>query len=90
MSRTLLLCFIHGFKGNDDTFREFPDVSEDIAKRSRGHPLTFLQDLKRVVTKQLPDHRVESIVYPKYETKGELAEATEAFLAWYLTSIHQQ
>ncbi|KAF4886687.1 Signal recognition particle subunit SRP54 [Colletotrichum fructicola] len=64
MSRTLLLCFIHGFKGNDDTFREFPD------------------DLKRVVTKQLPDHRVESIVYPKYETKGELAEATEAFLAW--------
>ncbi|KAI8245033.1 hypothetical protein K4K53_002920 [Colletotrichum sp. SAR 10_77] len=82
MSRTLLLCFIHGFKGNDDTFREFPDVSEDIAKRSRGHPLTFLQDLKRVVTKQLPDHRVESIVYPKYETKGELAEATEAFLAW--------
>ncbi|KAI8208467.1 hypothetical protein K4K52_001300, partial [Colletotrichum sp. SAR 10_76] len=63
MSRTLLLCFIHGFKGNDDTFREFPD------------------DLKRVVTKQLPDYRVESIVYPKYETKGELAEATEAFLA---------
>ncbi|KAF4829938.1 Signal recognition particle subunit SRP54 [Colletotrichum siamense] len=71
MSRTLLLCFIHGFKGNDDTFREFPD------------------DLKRVVTKQLPDHRVESIVYPKYETKGELAEATEAFLAWYLTLTHQ-
>ncbi|KAF3797857.1 hypothetical protein GCG54_00002402 [Colletotrichum gloeosporioides] len=70
MSRTLLLCFIHGFKGNDDTFREFPD------------------DLKRVVTKQLPDHRVESIVYPKYETKGELAEATEAFLAWYLTPTH--
>ncbi|KAL0940530.1 uncharacterized protein CTRU02_203293 [Colletotrichum truncatum] len=64
MTRTLLLCFIHGFKGNDDTFHDFPD------------------DLKRVVTKQLPDHRVESIVYPKYETKGELAEATEAFLGW--------
>ncbi|KAJ0300955.1 hypothetical protein COL516b_008131 [Colletotrichum fioriniae] len=53
MPRTLLLCFIHGFK-----------------------------DLKRSVTKQLPDHRVESIVYPQYETKGELAQATEAFLAW--------
>ncbi|KAF6811504.1 hypothetical protein CMUS01_13247, partial [Colletotrichum musicola] len=64
MSRTLLLCFIHGFKGNDDTFHDFPD------------------DLKRTVTKQLPDHRVESIVYPKYETKGELAQATDAFLAW--------
>ncbi|WYZ37667.1 hypothetical protein EsH8_II_001173 [Colletotrichum jinshuiense] len=64
MSRTLLLCFIHGFKGNDNTFHDFPD------------------DLKRTVTKQLPDHRVESIVYPQYETKGELAQATEAFLGW--------
>ncbi|KAK1981476.1 hypothetical protein LZ30DRAFT_689156 [Colletotrichum cereale] len=53
MPRTLLLCFVHGFK-----------------------------DLKRSVTKQLPDHRIESIVYPQYETKGELAQATEAFLSW--------
>ncbi|KAK1688995.1 hypothetical protein BDP55DRAFT_510040, partial [Colletotrichum godetiae] len=64
MPRTLLLCFIHGFKGNENTFYDFPD------------------DLKRSVTKQLPDHRVESIVYPQYETKGELAQATEAFLSW--------
>ncbi|KAK1634232.1 hypothetical protein BDP81DRAFT_432414 [Colletotrichum phormii] len=64
MPRTLLLCFIHGFKGNENTFHDFPD------------------DLKRSVTKQLPDHWVESIVYPQYETKGELAQATEAFLSW--------
>ncbi|OLN86181.1 hypothetical protein CCHL11_04152 [Colletotrichum chlorophyti] len=53
MTRTLLLCFIHGFKAS---FAE--------------------------LTKQLPDHRVESIVYPKYETKGELSQASEAFLSW--------
>ncbi|KAK2009779.1 hypothetical protein LZ32DRAFT_639859 [Colletotrichum eremochloae] len=64
MPRTLLLCFVHGFKGNNNTFQDFPN------------------DLKRSVTKQLPDHRVESIVYPQYETKGELAQATEAFLSW--------
>ncbi|KAK1992801.1 hypothetical protein LX36DRAFT_684696 [Colletotrichum falcatum] len=64
MPRTLLLCFVHGFKGNDNTFHDFPD------------------DLRRSVTKQLPDCRVESIVYPQYETKGELAQASEAFLAW--------
>jgi len=64
MPRTLLLCFVHGFKGNDNTFHDFPD------------------DLKRSVTKQLPDHRVKSIVYPQYETKGELAQAAEAFLSW--------
>lgn len=63
-SRVLLLCFIHGFKGSDDTFKDFPG------------------DLQRLVGKQLPDHRVESVVYPKYETKGELSQATDAFVEW--------
>ncbi|KAF3766947.1 hypothetical protein M406DRAFT_252258 [Cryphonectria parasitica EP155] len=64
MSRTLLLCFIHGFKGNDDSFGHFPE------------------DLKRTVSSELPDHRVESVVYPKYATKGELVEASGNFLEW--------
>ncbi|KAI8625919.1 hypothetical protein F5Y19DRAFT_235200 [Xylariaceae sp. FL1651] len=64
MPRTLLLCFIHGFKGDDDTFRTFPD------------------DLKSQITKQLPDDHVESVVYPKYETKGELGQCSAAFLSW--------
>ncbi|KAI2629970.1 hypothetical protein GGR54DRAFT_587157 [Hypoxylon sp. NC1633] len=64
MTRTLLLCFIHGFKGNDDTFRTFP------------------KDLKNRVSDQLPGHNVESIVYPKYETKGELGQCCSAFLSW--------
>lgn len=44
----------------------------------------MIQDLKRSVAKELPDHRVESVIYPKYETKGELAEATAQFLEWYV------
>ncbi|KAI1320591.1 hypothetical protein F5Y16DRAFT_82642 [Xylariaceae sp. FL0255] len=64
MPRTLLLCFIHGFKGDDDTFRTFPD------------------DLKAQVARQLPNDHVNSVVYPKYETKGELGQCAEAFLAW--------
>ncbi|KAM0815903.1 putative DUF676 domain-containing protein [Seiridium cardinale] len=64
MPRTLLLCFIHGFKGDDDTFQTFP------------------YDLKVQVAKKLPDHGVESVVYPKYETKGELAQSSEQFLSW--------
>ncbi|KAI1370380.1 hypothetical protein F4677DRAFT_365176 [Hypoxylon crocopeplum] len=64
MSRTLLLCFIHGFKGDDDTFRTFPS------------------DLKSRVASKLPDHNVESIVYPKYETKGELGQCCSSFLSW--------
>lgn len=64
MPRILLLCFIHGFKGNDDTFHEFP------------------YDLKKQVARELPDHKIESAVYPTYETKGELAQASQALLEW--------
>ncbi|KAF4438414.1 hypothetical protein F53441_12802 [Fusarium austroafricanum] len=60
MSRTLLLCFIHGFKGTDNTFHEFPYA----------------------VARELPNEKVESVVYPKYKTTGELAQASEAFLEW--------
>ncbi|KAI1813473.1 hypothetical protein GGS20DRAFT_478373 [Poronia punctata] len=65
MGRTLILCFLHGFKGSDNTFRTFPE------------------DLKERVSAQLPDDDVvESIVYPKYETKGELGQCSVAFLSW--------
>ncbi|KAK2068120.1 hypothetical protein P8C59_002783 [Phyllachora maydis] len=64
MKRILLLCFIHGFKGTDNTFKEFP------------------YHLRKAVADTLPDDHVESVLYPQYETKGELAASTEAFLAW--------
>ncbi|KAH8649122.1 hypothetical protein BX600DRAFT_502592 [Xylariales sp. PMI_506] len=63
--RTLLLCFIHGFKGSDDTFQSFP------------------WDLKKLVSDKLPEHNVESVVYPKYETKGELGKS------WKTNSGHR-
>ncbi|KAI1092049.1 hypothetical protein F5B19DRAFT_238342 [Rostrohypoxylon terebratum] len=64
MPRTLLLCFIHGFKGDDDTFRTFPS------------------DLQQRVAGKIPDHNVSSVVYPKYETRGELGPCSSSFLSW--------
>ncbi|KAG6355560.1 hypothetical protein INS49_003522 [Diaporthe citri] len=64
MSRTLLLCHIHGFKGNDDSFGTFPE------------------DFQKLLSSQLSDHNVESVIYPKYATKGELTEASVNFLEW--------
>ncbi|KAK2614601.1 hypothetical protein N8I77_001410 [Diaporthe amygdali] len=64
MSRTLLLCHVHGFKGDDDSFGTFPE------------------DFKRSLSSQLSDHNVESVIYPKYATKGELTEASVNFLEW--------
>ncbi|RYC61426.1 hypothetical protein CHU98_g4782 [Xylaria longipes] len=43
---------------------------------------TFPEDLKAQVAKQLPDDNVESVVYPKYETKGELGQCSVAVLSW--------
>ncbi|KAK4141393.1 uncharacterized protein C8A04DRAFT_39124 [Dichotomopilus funicola] len=62
--RVLLLVFIHGFKGTDFTFGDFP-----------AH-------LKDTVANNLPNHEVTSVVYPQYETRGELAQSTTAFLEW--------
>lgn len=62
--RILLLCFLHGFKGSDNTFGDFP------------------KHLEQTVSQSLPDDLVTSVVYPKYETRGELAHSTATFLEW--------
>ncbi|KAL2158172.1 hypothetical protein VTH06DRAFT_4740 [Thermothelomyces fergusii] len=64
MKRILLLVFIHGFKGTDFTFGDFP---------------THLRD---TVANNLPDHVVETVIHPKYETRGELAQSVAAFSEW--------
>ena len=41
-----------------------------------------VQDFKKHLSSQLTDHNVESVIYPKYATKGELTEASVNFLEW--------
>jgi len=47
----------------------------------------FPKHLEDTVTSNLPDHRIASVVYPKYETKGELAQSTSAFLGWHVVLV---
>ncbi|KAJ5047155.1 uncharacterized protein L3040_002997 [Drepanopeziza brunnea f. sp. 'multigermtubi'] len=61
---TLLLCFIHGFKGDEETFFRFPDA------------------LRGAVEAQSPSLDVQTRVYPKYETRGDLAACVETFREW--------
>ncbi|KAG7449035.1 uncharacterized protein BT62DRAFT_888030 [Guyanagaster necrorhizus] len=67
VSDLLLLVFIHGFKGDDETFLQFP------------------QRIQHVLSGTIPDCTVESIVFPAYETKGELNEAVVRFADWLTT-----
>ncbi|KUI59320.1 hypothetical protein VP1G_06584 [Cytospora mali] len=59
MKKTLLLVFIHGFKGGEETF---------------GYKYAFTQHLRELVAALLPKLDVQVLVYPKYETRGDLAD----------------
>ncbi|KAG6903477.1 hypothetical protein C0995_005500 [Termitomyces sp. Mi166 len=63
----LLVVFIHGFKGDDRTFGDFPDRLQHILAESTN------------------DVTVECVVFPAYETKGELNEAVIRFSDWLTT-----
>ncbi|KAF5387724.1 hypothetical protein D9615_000550 [Tricholomella constricta] len=63
----LLVVFVHGFKGTDQTFGEFPER------------------LQHILTESTNDVIVECMVFPAYETKGELNEAVVRFADWLTT-----
>ncbi|KAM7185667.1 hypothetical protein V8F33_012285 [Rhypophila sp. PSN 637] len=72
MKKTLLLCFIHGFKGDDDTF---------------GKDYGFAKHLRQLVAKELPKVNVNVIVYPTYETRGDLSECVSRFRDWLMNKV---
>ncbi|KXX75555.1 hypothetical protein MMYC01_207621 [Madurella mycetomatis] len=72
MKKTLLLCFIHGFKGDEDTF---------------GHNYAFTKDLRELVAGALPKVNVQAIIYPKYETRGDLGDCVSRFRDWLLNKV---
>ncbi|PPQ64618.1 hypothetical protein CVT24_008355 [Panaeolus cyanescens] len=63
----VVLTYIHGFKGDDQTFGDFP------------------QRLEHVLCESLPHVKAESVVFPVYETKGELDKAIVRFADWLTT-----
>ncbi|KAJ7178975.1 hypothetical protein C8R46DRAFT_1323205 [Mycena filopes] len=63
----VICVFIHGFKGTDTTFVEFPER------------------LRHILTETISNVSVECIVFPAYETKGNLTEAVVKFADWLTT-----
>ncbi|KAI0443829.1 hypothetical protein F4803DRAFT_561338 [Xylaria telfairii] len=72
MKKTLLLCFIHGFKGGEDTF---------------GAKSEFAQHLAALLSAALPKVDVRAVTYPKYETRGDLRECVSRFRDWLLERV---
>ncbi|KAG8691165.1 hypothetical protein FRC08_010251 [Ceratobasidium sp. 394] len=74
----LVLCiFIHGFKGTDSTFGAFPHrvghLVEQVLKVGRGYADNLDLDLEGPEPEG-PTNKatVECLVFPAYETRGEL------------------
>jgi hypothetical protein len=72
MKHTLLLCFIHGFKGDEKTF---------------GHNYAFTEHLRALVARELPKIEVKVLVYPTYDTRGDLNECVNRFRDWLLEKV---
>ncbi|KAJ9154923.1 Very-long-chain (3R)-3-hydroxyacyl-CoA dehydratase [Pleurostoma richardsiae] len=72
MKKTLLLCFIHGFKGGESTF---------------GDNYAFTEHLRQLVAKELPKIDVKVLVYPKFETRGDLGDCVNRFRDWLLEKV---
>ena len=72
MRKTLLLCFIHGFKGGEDTFGERSEFSRHLAA---------------LVGAALPRVDVRAVTYPRYETRGDLRECVARFRDWLLERV---
>ncbi|KAL2164362.1 hypothetical protein VTH06DRAFT_3578 [Thermothelomyces fergusii] len=72
MKKTVLLCFIHGFKGDETTF---------------GKDYAFVRHLRNLVAAALPKVNVRAVVYPTYETRGDLGECVTRFSDWLLNKV---
>ncbi|KAI0128584.1 hypothetical protein BJ170DRAFT_335352 [Xylariales sp. AK1849] len=72
MKKTLLLVFIHGFKGGEDTF---------------GPGSEFAEHLAALLSAALPKLHIRTLTYPKYETRGDLAECVSRFRDWLLEKV---
>ncbi|KAH8704049.1 hypothetical protein BGW36DRAFT_414356 [Talaromyces proteolyticus] len=69
MKKTLLLVFIHGFRGGEDTFLKFPD------------------QLTALVRHALPSIAVQSVTYPRFDTRGDLKECVARFRDWLQNKV---
>ncbi|KAK4252196.1 hypothetical protein C7999DRAFT_27444 [Corynascus novoguineensis] len=72
MKKTLLLCFIHGFKGDESTF---------------GKNYAFVEHFRKLLAASLPKLDVKAVVYPTYETRGDLGECVTRFGDWLLNKV---
>jgi hypothetical protein len=85
MRKTLLLCFIHGFKVRHHSgraIRIWQLTRTQGGESTFGRDYAFVEHLRKLVAGALPKVDVQAVVYPKYETRGDLGECVTKFSDW--------
>lgn len=52
-----------------------------------GNDYSFVEDLRTAVAQELPGFSIKVLVYPKYDTRGDLGEAVSKFRSWLENKI---
>lgn len=85
VKKTVVLCFIHGFR---------VCISSRVVRRTsidqlpQGGNLTFgdggryTEHLRQLVSQKLPKVNVKVLIYPKFETRGDLGGCVSRFRSW--------
>lgn len=83
MQKTLLLCFIHGFKVRRPPVRAYSYTNTNtIGQGGDDTFASFPSHLKAILQHALPKVTVLAITYPKFETRGDLHECVGRFKEW--------
>jgi hypothetical protein len=96
MKKTLILCFIHGFKVSWALVSCFDSPLSSSRGRHRsltrsraqggettfGEGYRFTEHLRDAVAEKLPKVDVRVLVYPKFETRGDLGDCVSRFRGW--------
>ncbi|KAK9474827.1 uncharacterized protein V1510DRAFT_410767 [Dipodascopsis tothii] len=81
--KTVLLVFLHGFMGTDNTFDQFPRHLQNELRTELG----CVPGATGAAGSRNGLVEVQSVVYPRYATSGELAAAVESFLSWLTNTV---
>lgn len=90
MKKTVILCFIHGFKVRAPSsltsdMRQMANTAKGDEK-TFGDEYRFAEHLRGRVARALPKVNVKTLVYPTFETRGDLGDTVSRFRSWSVAS----
>ena len=87
-----VIVLVHGFKGDDTTFLDFPSrLKHNLTSLFAADVTTPRSSMEGNAdggtSSPRPATQVHTLVYPAFATRGELSACVETFVAWLATQV---